>query len=111
MSKCANCELDALYGYTYNGSQYTLFCAAHLPRFLYPRLSLGTLPSAESLLVLQETSTDLDVANETKKPAKKAKPTEVLEETKAGEEVTNAVGEGDDVASNSDTKNNESKVA
>lgn len=110
MAKCANCNEDALYAYEYAEGQNTLYCAADLPRFLYPRVALGTLPSADNIPAPQETSTDADVANETKKDRKKSQPAKVVEKTEVGEEVTNAVGEEDAVASNSDTTD-ESEVA
>lgn len=54
MSTCANCEQTALYDYVINPDDHTLFCAAHLPRFLYRQRDEGLLPVTEAFKSAQE---------------------------------------------------------
>lgn len=54
MSTCANCERPALYDYVINADNHTLFCASHLPRFLYKQRDAGLLPVTEAFKEAQE---------------------------------------------------------
>lgn len=99
MTKCANCDNDALYIYSLNEDVKTLFCATHVPGFLRAQKNAGLLPTVDEFearkqAVLDSLGEGTDVLKETapkpapKKTAKK-KPSieDIVEETVFEEEV------------------------
>jgi hypothetical protein len=60
---CANCELDAIYIYEVTSTSAILYCEEHLPKFLYPRKTAGTLKTTKAQKALVDEALNILAAD------------------------------------------------
>lgn len=93
MTKCANCDNDALYIYSLNEEVSTLFCATHVPGFLRAQKNAGLLPTvndfeARKQAVLDSLGEGTNVLSETiEAPAEKPAPKKTAKKKPSIEDI------------------------